>query len=131
KLGLPQAALENTVTRFNAATRLGSFDPSNLDNCVTSGLQPAKSHWARPLDSPPYYGYPLRPGIGFTYMGVAVNERAQVLRQNSRPFENIFAAGEIAAGNILGKGYLAGLRLTLATVFGRIAGEEAARLGTE
>ncbi len=131
KLGLARTALESTVTAFNAATRLGSFDPLNLDSCVTSGLQPAKSHWARPLDSPPYYGYPLRPGIGFTYMGVAVNERAQVLRQNSRPFDNIFAAGEIAAGNILGKGYLAGLQLTMATVFGRIAGEEAARLGTE
>ncbi len=39
---------------------------------------------------------------------------------------NIFAAGEIMAGNILGKGYLAGLGMAIGTVFGRAAGREAA-----
>ena len=40
---------------------------------------------------------------------------------------NVFAAGEIMAGNILGKGYLAGIGMAIGTTFGRIAGEEAAR----
>jgi tricarballylate dehydrogenase len=40
---------------------------------------------------------------------------------------NLFAAGEIVSGNILGKGYLAGFGMTIGTVFGRIAGREAAR----
>ena len=40
---------------------------------------------------------------------------------------NLFAAGEIMAGNILGKGYPAGFGMTIGTVFGRIAGREAAR----
>src|SRR6202035_2146661 len=96
--------------------------------CHTEGLSPVKSHWALPLDTPPYYAYPLRPGITFTYRGVAVNERAQVLRDDGRLFDNVFAAGEMMAGNILGRGYLAGFGLAIGRVFGRIAGREAARL---
>jgi tricarballylate dehydrogenase len=44
------------------------------------------------------------------------------------PSANLFAAGEIMEGNILGQGYLAGLGMTIGTVFGRIAGREAAML---
>ena len=72
-------------------------------------------------------GYPLRPGITFTYLGVRVNEQAQVLMEDGQPAGNLFAAGEIMAGNILGRGYLAGFGMTIGTVFGRIAGQEAAR----
>jgi tricarballylate dehydrogenase len=60
---------------------------------------------------------------------VTVDEQARVIMQNGRPAINIFAAGEIMAGNILGKGYLAGFGLTIGSVFGRIAGREAARHG--
>jgi tricarballylate dehydrogenase len=127
KLELDPAALKETVSVFNKSTRCSTFDSTVLDDCATTGLEPSKSHWARPLDIPPYYGYPLRPGITFTYLGVTVNERAQVIMQNDRPAPNIFAAGEIMAGNILGKGYLAGFGMTIGTVFGRVAGKEAAR----
>ena len=125
KLELDPDSLEKTVENFNAATRPGTFDAGELDDCVTEGLTPPKSHWARPLDSPPFYGYPLRPGITFTYLGVAVNERAQVILQDGTPAPNIFAAGEIMSGNILGQGYMAGFGMTIGTVFGRIAGKEA------
>ena len=127
KLKLDPDALQETVAAFNRATRSGDFDPAKLDDCRTVDLDPPKSHWARPLDTPPYYAYPLRPGITFTYLGVTVNRHAQVIFQDDRPSPNIFAAGEIMAGNILGKGYMAGLGLTIGTVFGRIAGREAAR----
>ena len=127
KLALDPSALEETVTTFNRAIRPGTFDPSILDDCATQEMEPPKSHWARPLDTPPFYGYPLRPGITFTYLGVKVNEQAQVIMQDDRPAKNIFAAGEIMAGNILGKGYLAGFGMTIGTIFGRIAGKEAAR----
>ena len=56
-----------------------------------------------------------------------VNDKAQVLMDNSQPAGNLFASGEIMSGNILGKGYLAGFGMTIGTVFGRIAGQEAAR----
>ncbi len=126
-LGLDPPALVAVVDGFNRAVRPGAFDPGSLDDCRTEGLDPPKSHWARPIDTPPYYGYPLRPGITFTYMGVTVNEHARVVMQDERPAKNIFAAGEVMAGNILRKGYLAGLGLTIGSVFGRIAGREAAR----
>jgi tricarballylate dehydrogenase len=54
-----------------------------------------------------------------------------VILQNDRPLPNIFAAGEIMAGNILGQGYLAGFGMTIGTVFGRIAGKEAARYASK
>ena len=124
---LEPRALEAVVDEFNRSVRAGKFDPGSLDDCHTEGITPPKSHWARALDTPPFYGYPLRPGITFTYLGVAVNEQAQVIMQDDRPARNIFAAGEVMAGNILGRGYLAGFGLTIGSVFGRIAGREAAR----
>src|SRR5947208_3908949 len=126
-LGLDSAALATAVNEFNRAVRPGAFDPGILDNCRTEGIDPPKSHWARPIDSPPYYGYPLRPGITFTYLGVTIDEHARVIMQDERAAKNIFAAGEIMAGNILRKGYLGGFGLTIGAVFGRIAGREAAR----
>ncbi len=122
----PQALVAG-VDEFNRSVRGGKFDPGSLDDCHTEGLTPPKSHWATSIDTPPYYGYPLRPGITFTYLGVTVDEQARVIMQNDQPAKNIFAAGEMMAGNILGKGYLAGFGLTIGSVFGRIAGREAAR----
>lgn len=105
--------------------RPGRFDHNLLDDCRTEGLTPPKSHWAQAIDSPPYLAYPLRPGITFTYLGVKVNEGANIVMQGKLA-RNMFAAGELMAGNILGKGYLAGFGMTIGTGFGRIAGRQAA-----
>jgi tricarballylate dehydrogenase len=128
-LGLPAAGLESTVAEFNRAVRPGTFDHRTLDGCRTEGLVPAKTHWAQRIDTPPFYGYPLRPGITFTYLSVRVDERARVLF-NGGTAQNIYAAGEIMAGNILRTGYIAGIGMTIGTVFGRIAGESAAAHAT-
>jgi tricarballylate dehydrogenase len=40
---------------------------------------------------------------------------------------NLFVAGEMMAGNVLGKGYTAGVGMTIGTAFGRIAGTQAAQ----
>jgi tricarballylate dehydrogenase len=127
KLGLDPGSLEKTVAEFNAAVRPGTFDHTIQDDCRTEGLTPAKTHWARTIDVPPFYAYPLRPGITFTYLGVAIDERSRMILKDDKPAANVFAAGEIMAGNILGKGYLAGIGMAIGTTFGRIAGEEAAR----
>ena len=127
KLGLDPPALVKTVVDFNAAVRSGTFDHRILDNCATENLGPPKSHWARALDKPPYYAYPLRPGITFTYLGVAVDDKARMILQDGKAAPNIFAAGEIMAGNVLGNGYLAGIGMAIGTTFGRIAGDAAAR----
>jgi tricarballylate dehydrogenase len=126
-LDLPPDRLEATVAAFNRAVRPGTFDHAALDDCRTEGLTPPKSHWAQPIDTPPFWGYPLRPGITFTYLGLKVDESARVVMRNGVPAVNIYAAGEIMAGNILRKGYIAGIGMTIGTVFGRIAGESAAR----
>lgn len=125
-LELDPQALQAAVARFNSAVRPGTFDHTVLDDCATDGLTPPKTHWARRLDTPPFFAYPLRPGITFTYLGVTVNERAQMILQDDRPADNIYAAGEIMAGNILGKGYIGGIGMAIGTTFGRIAGAEAA-----
>ena len=126
QLQLPEAQLVETVNRYNAACKEGTFDHTLLDNCHTENLQPPKTHWARPIDSPPYYGYALRPGITFTYLGLKVNDRAQV-HFGGQASPNLFTAGEMMAGNVLGKGYTAGVGMSIGTAFGRIAGVEAAR----
>jgi len=126
-LDIDAGALVHVIDEFNRSVNGGRFDPGSLDDCHTAGLAPPKSHWARRIDTPPYYGYPLRPGITFTYLGVKVDEAARVVMDDGRPAKNIFAAGEVMAGNILGRGYLAGFGLTIGSVFGRIAGREAAR----
>ncbi|WP_425257516.1 FAD-dependent tricarballylate dehydrogenase TcuA [Rubrivivax sp. RP6-9] len=125
QLGLPEAAFLRTVADYNTACRVGHFDHAVLDDCHTEGLVPAKTHWARPIDTPPFHGYTLRPGVTFTYLGVRVDDRAAV-HFGGRPSDNLYAAGEVMAGNVLGKGYTAGVGMTIGTVFGRIAGASAA-----
>ncbi|MFQ6550926.1 FAD-dependent tricarballylate dehydrogenase TcuA [Aestuariibius insulae] len=125
RLGLPGVKLRETVEAFNAACRDGTFHPTELDGLATEGLSPPKTNWARPILEPPFYGYTLRPGVTFTYLGLKVDDTARV-QGASRALENVWAAGEIMAGSILGQGYLAGFGMTIGTVFGRIAGREAA-----
>mgnify|MGYP001301501837 CR=1 FL=1 len=126
KIGLHPAAFAATVSTYNAACRPGAFDHTVLDDCRTVGLLPAKTHWALPLDTPPYVAYPLRPGITFTYLGMKVDQTCAV-RFGGRASPNLFVAGEIMAGNVLGKGYTAGVGMSIGTAFGRIAGASAAR----
>jgi len=125
KLGLDPNSLQKTVDNYNQAVVPGTFDHAVLDDCRTEGISPPKTHWAQRIDTAPFTAYPLRPGITFTYLGIRVNDRAQVLFDDYSP--NLFAAGEIMAGNVLGQGYVAGVGMTIGTVFGRIAGREAAR----
>jgi tricarballylate dehydrogenase len=127
KLSLEPAALEKTVADFNAAVRPGTFDHTILDDCRTEGITPPKTHWARRIETPPYLAYPVRPGITFTYLGTRVNKQARMVMKDGKPSANMFAAGEIMAGNVLGKGYAAGIGMTIGSVFGRVAGREAAK----
>ncbi|HEY4541391.1 MAG TPA: FAD-dependent tricarballylate dehydrogenase TcuA [Noviherbaspirillum sp.] len=125
KLGLPEQQFVETMNAYNASCRVGTFDHTALDDCHTEGLTPPKTHWARPLDTAPFYGYALKPGITFTYLGLKVDENAAV-HFNGKPSDNLFVAGEMMAGNVLGKGYTAGVGMAIGTAFGRIAGVRAA-----
>ena len=127
KLELDAGALVSTVNEYNSHTVPGTFDIRGLDGLSTRGLTLPKTNWARPIDKPPYYAYPVRPGITFTYLGVKVDSEAQVIDVQGNAVAGIFAAGEIMAGNLLTNGYLAGFGMTIGTVMGRIAGREAAQ----
>ncbi len=93
KLNLDTAALEKTVSDFNAAVQPGTFDHTILDDCRTEGITPAKTHWARKIEAPPYLAYPVRPGITFTYLGTRVNRQSRMLMKDGKPSANMFAAG--------------------------------------
>ena len=125
-LGLDPKVFAQTLAEYNRATGANAdFCIEILDGVSTRGLAPPKSNWAIPIDRPPFYGLPLRPGITFTYMGVTVDEKARVIDESGRPYANVYAAGEIMSGNILTNGYLGGFGLTIGSVFGELAGREA------
>ena len=69
QLGLDPKAAKKTVDAFNAACPDGPIDQMRLDGKATNGLTPEKTNWSAPISKSPFYGYPLRPGITFTYMG--------------------------------------------------------------
>lgn len=126
KIHLDPDQFEKTVNEFNQACVKGEFNHTILDNCHTENISPQKTHWAVPLDTPPFYSYALRPGITFTYLGLKVEDDAAV-RFNNKPSPNLYVAGEMMAGNVLGQGYTAGVGMSIGTTFGRIAGKNAAR----
>ncbi|WP_246194746.1 FAD-dependent tricarballylate dehydrogenase TcuA [Allochromatium palmeri] len=122
-LGLDPAALQTTVDDYNAAVRAPSDEH---DDWHTLGVNPPKTRHARPLTEPPFAAYPMRPGITFTYQGLAVDAHARVRLSTGGVVENLFAAGMIMAPNLMARGYVSGLALSIGLVFGRLAGEEAA-----
>ena len=130
KLKLDPLILNKTIEDFNLACRSGTFDHTSLDDCHTEGLTPAKTHWATQINVPPFYAYPLRPGVTFTYLGLKTDETTAV-QFNGKPSNNLFVAGEMMAGNVLGKGYTAGIGMAIGTAFGRIAGQNAAKAALE
>ena len=127
-MNIDEKELENTIKEYNQKVIEGEFNHTIQDNCHTQGLSIEKTHWALKIDTPPYYCYPLRPGVTFTYMGVKVNMDGQVHKDDDSLFGNLFAAGEIMAGNILTQGYVAGFGMSIGSVFGRLCGVGAAKV---
>lgn len=125
-IGVDLAALVATVAEYNAAVRDAPFNPAERDGKGTDGLVPPKSNWAHRIDTPPYVAYAVTCGITFTYGGVGVDARARVLSSAGHPMPGLYATGEITGGFFY-HNYPAGAGLMRGTVFGRIAGEEAAR----
>jgi tricarballylate dehydrogenase len=126
QLGVPARELERTVADFNAATTEGTFDPFSMDGLRAEPEgQPPKSNWALRLEKPPYVGYAVTCGITFTFGGLRISHRAEVIDVQERPIPGLYAAGEIVGG-LWYENYPGGAGLTAGSVFGRIAGTEAA-----
>jgi tricarballylate dehydrogenase len=127
KLGLDAEILDKTVRDFNQGVQPVTFNHTHLDDCRPEGVTPPTTHWARKNETAPFYAYPVRPGITFTYLGVRVDLDARMVMKDSEPAANMFAAGEIMAGNVLTKGYAAGIGMMIGSVSGRMAGRGAAK----
>ena len=128
-LGADPGALERTVAEFNAACPAGAFNPATLDGLGTRGIEPPKSNWAQPLDTPPYVGFAVTCGITFTFGGLKIDHRSgQVLDTEERPIPGLYAAGELVGG-LFYNNYAGGSGLMAGAVFGRIAGRSAAQAG--
>ena len=125
KLPIPTEALVQTVEEFNAAVQPGPFDPAIKDGKSTRGLEPPKSNWALPIDSPPYTVYSSACGITFTFGGIQIDTQARVIDTEDNPIPGLYATGEIT-GNFFYHNYPGGSGLMRGAVFGRISGANAA-----
>jgi tricarballylate dehydrogenase len=124
-LGLDRAACLRTLEDYNDAVNGGGFDPTVHDGLATRGLELPKSNWAQRLDKPPFLAYPVTGGITFTFGGVKVNDRAQVLDTSWEPIPGLYACGEMVGG-LFHTNYPGGTGLMSGAVFGRLAGAHAA-----
>jgi tricarballylate dehydrogenase len=125
KLPLDRATCRRTLEAYNAAVTDGRFDPTVRDGLATRELPLPKSNWAQRLDAPPFLAYPVTGGITFTFGGVRVNDRAQVLSTSWAPIPGLYACGEMVGGLFHGN-YPGGTGLMSGAVIGRLAGSQAA-----
>lgn len=124
-LELPVEATVATVEAFNQACPTGEYDPTRLDGLATRGLEITKSNWSRPLVRAPFYAFPIISSIVFTFGGLRVNSKAQVVNTQGDAIAGLYAAGE-TQGLYYGN-YTGATSVLKAAVFGRIAGSDAAR----
>jgi len=117
-----------TVREYNAAVRKEvPFDHTVKDGKGTVGIEPPKSNWAQPLDTPPFDAYATTCGITFTFGGLRIDrETGQVLNVHFHKIPGLYCAGEMVGG-LFYFNYPSGTGLVSGAVFGRIAGRGAAK----
>lgn len=125
QLDIDRDGLVKTVSEYNAACQPGDYNPTILDGVHTEGLQPPKTNWALPLDTPPYEAYAVTCGITFTFGGLRINRRGQVMDTADNPIPGLYAAGELVGG-LFYHNYAGGAGLMQGSVFGKLAGSSAA-----
>lgn len=124
--GIDRDVFLQTVKEYNAAVRVDiPFDPNVKDGRCAEELEPPRSNWANQLVKPPFDAYEVTCGITFTFGGLRIDTDARVIDDEGKPVPNLFACGEMAAG-IFYFNYPGGSGLTAGSVFGRIAGTNAA-----
>jgi tricarballylate dehydrogenase len=125
KIGVPPKSLKKTIEEFNRTINTNEFNPAIMDGKGTSDIEPPKSNWALPINTPPYVSYGVTCGITFTFGGLGINAQAQVLNTEDNPIKGLYATGEIT-GKFFYHNYAAGNGLMRGAVFGRLAGIAAA-----
>jgi flavocytochrome c len=115
---MPRASLEATVHRYN-----GMIESGESDEFGNSLAQPR----AQPVDESPFPAIRLWPKVHCTVAGVGIDSNARVIDLNHRPIPRLFAAGAVC-GSTHGASRLGNCSLSEYIVFGRSAGQQAARL---
>lgn len=124
--GVNKSGFLQTVAQFNQSIRTDiPFDASVKDGRATAGLELPKSNWAQTICDGPFEAYAVTCGITFTFGGLKIDPDANVMDMEDAPIPGLFAAGELVGG-IFYFNYPGGTGLTNGTVFGRIAGGNAA-----
>jgi len=127
RLDIDVEGLVKTVEEYNAAVRTDiDYNPTVKDGRRTEGLALDKTNWAQTLDTPPYYGWAVTTGISFTFGGVKINPRGQVVTNAQDPIPGLYAAGEMVGG-LFYYNYPGGSGLSAGMVFGRLSGTSAAQ----
>jgi tricarballylate dehydrogenase len=124
--GVDPEGFLRTVAQYNAAVQDGPFDPNVKDGLRTRGLAIDKTNWAQPIDEGPFEAYQVTCGITFTFGGLRISVDAEVIDEAGAPIGGLYACGELVGG-IFYFNYPGGSGLTNGSVFGRIAGHQAAR----
>ncbi len=116
-----------TVRDYNAVVKKDvPFDHTIKDGKCTVGIEPPKTNWAQPLDTPPFDAYATTCGITFTFGGLRIDrETGQVLDVHFHKIPGLYCAGEMVGG-LFYFNYPSGTGLVSGAVFGRIAGRGAA-----
>lgn len=116
-----------TIAQYNAAVRTDiPFNPNVKDGRRTTNLAIDKTNWANTVDAPPFEAYAVTCGLTFTFGGLRISATSEVLDEDEQPISGLYAAGELVGG-IFYFNYPGGTGLTNGSVFGRIAGGQAAK----
>lgn len=127
RIELDKSSFLETIKSYNEAVLDGDFNPYLKDGKGTKGIQPPKSNWALKIDTSPFLAFPVKCGITFTFGGLRVNSKGQVLDRNEQPILGLYAAGELVGG-IFYENYPGGSGLMAGATWGKIAGTNAAEL---
>ena len=112
-MGVDKDNFINAVNKFNEAVD-GAEDEFG------------RTLFANKIDTAPFYAAARKPTVHHTMGGVKINTNAEVINTDGEVISGLFAAGEVTGG-VHGSNRLGGNALADITVFGRIAGENAAK----
>ena len=113
--GLPEPFYDE-VARYNGFVEKGE------DDDFGKPFMPG----AVPIAVPPFYGVRTWPKVHHTMGGVRISDEARVLNLDGQVIPGFFAAGEVTGG-VHGASRLGSCAITDCLVFGRIAGQNAAK----
>jgi 3-oxosteroid 1-dehydrogenase len=130
EIDVPADGLAHTIERFNRFAAKG-LDPdfgrgqSAYNDCLGDpGYRPNAS--IGPLDRAPYYATKVYPADVGTCGGVITDEHAQVVDEQDRVIEGLYATGNTTA-TVMGRTYPgAGASIAASMVFGYVAARHAA-----